>query len=112
MATRRTTGDSAAIPFFERAIQLDPDFALAHGRLGTVLSNLGNSERAQEEATRAFELRDRVSLRERYYIEARYHTTVERDTPKAIDTYRLLSPRTPMTTPRTLTSAPCIAPRD
>ena len=48
MTTRRTQGDFESVPFFRRAIELDPEFALAHARLGTVLSNLG--ERADAEA--------------------------------------------------------------
>jgi tetratricopeptide (TPR) repeat protein len=88
---RRTEGDAASVPFFRRAIELDPEFALAHARLGTVLSNLGDLPESQKAATRAYELRDRVSERERLYIEARYHTTVTRDQAKAIEVYRLLT---------------------
>ena len=90
MAMRRTKGDFDSLPFFRRAVELDPDFALAHGRLGTVLSNLGERPEAEKAATRAYELRDKVSERERLYIEARYFTTVARDPMKAIEAYRLL----------------------
>ena len=90
MATRRTKGDLESLPFFRRAIELDPNFALAHGRLGTVLSNLNERADAEKASTRAFELRDKVSERERMYIEARYHTTVTRDVSKAMESYRLL----------------------
>lgn len=87
---RRTEGDAESLPFFRRAIELDPEFALAHARLGTVLANLGDQAEAQKAATRAYELRERASERERLYIEARYHTTVTRDQEKAIEAYRLL----------------------
>jgi serine/threonine protein kinase/tetratricopeptide (TPR) repeat protein len=90
MTTRRTQGDFESLPFFRRAIELDPNFALAHARLGTVLVNLNERADAIHSATRAFELRDKVSERERLYIEARYHTAVTRDTAKAIEAYRLL----------------------
>ncbi|MGH9175881.1 MAG: tetratricopeptide repeat protein, partial [Vicinamibacterales bacterium] len=90
MTTRRIKGDFDSLPFFRRAIEIDPDFALAHGRLGTVLSNLGERAEAEQSTTRAFELRDNVSERERLYIEARYHTTVSRDVAKAMESYRLL----------------------
>jgi eukaryotic-like serine/threonine-protein kinase len=90
MTMRRTQGDRDSLPFFRRAIEIDPDFALAHARLGTVLSNLAEPAESQKAATRAFELRDKASERERLYIEARYHTTVVRDQNKAIETYRLL----------------------
>ncbi len=87
---RRTQGDAESKPFFRRAIELDPEFALAHARLGTVLSNLGERTEAEKATTRAYELRDKVSERERLYIEARYHSVVTRDQMKAIEAYRLL----------------------
>ncbi len=90
MITRRSQGDFDSLPFFRRAIALDPNFALAHARLGTVLSNLGDRAEAEKAATRAYELREKVSERERLYIEARYYTTVARDQTKAIEAYRLL----------------------
>jgi tetratricopeptide (TPR) repeat protein len=90
MTTRRTKGDFEAVPFFRRAIELDPEFALAHGRLGTVLSNLGDRQEAEKATARAYELRGKTSGRERLYIEARYFTTVARDQQKAIEAYRLL----------------------
>jgi tetratricopeptide (TPR) repeat protein len=90
MATRRTKGDYDSVPFFRRAIEIDPKFAIAHARLGTVMANLGARAPAEEAATRAYELRSSVSERERLYIEARYHTTVARNQDKAIESYRLL----------------------
>jgi tetratricopeptide (TPR) repeat protein len=90
MTTRRTQGDFESVAFFRRAIEIDPEFALAHARLGTVLSNVGQPGEAHEAARRAYELRDKVSERERLYIVARYHTIVDRDAEKAIETYRLL----------------------
>jgi eukaryotic-like serine/threonine-protein kinase len=90
MTTRRTQGDFESLPFFRRAVELDPEFALAHARLGTVLSNLNQGEEATAAARRAFELRDKASERERLYIDARYYTTVVRDPDKAIESYRLL----------------------
>jgi len=90
MATRRTQGDFEALPFFKRAVEIDPDFALAHARLGTVHANLGQAEEAKQAATRSYELRERTSDRERLYIEARYHTTVTQDIDRAIESYQLL----------------------
>jgi len=89
LRTRRTTGDFDSVPFFRRAIELDPEFALAYARLGTVYSNLGQLDEAKKMTTRAFELRSKVSELERYYIEARYFTTVENDVTKALDTYKV-----------------------
>ena len=90
MTTRRTKGDFDSVPFFRRAVEIDPEFALGHARLGTVLSNIGQSDEAKKAATRAYELRDKVSERERLYIDARYQTTVAGDQDKAIEAYRLL----------------------
>ena len=90
MTTRRTDGDLNSVPFFRRAVELDPEFALAHARLGTVLSNLGEGDEAEKAARRAYELRVKASERERLYIEARYYTTVERSPQKAIEAYNLL----------------------
>src|SRR5205085_42628 len=86
---RRTSGDFDAVPFFRRAIDLDPEFALAYARLGTVYNNLGQTEEAKKMTTRAYELRDKVSEAERLYIEARYYTTVQIDVQKALDTYKV-----------------------
>jgi tetratricopeptide (TPR) repeat protein len=89
LRTRRTTGDFDSVPFFRRAIDLDPEFALAYARLGTVYSNLGQLEEAKKMSTRAYELRDKVSEVERFYIEARYFTTAQPDVQKALDNYKV-----------------------
>jgi tetratricopeptide (TPR) repeat protein len=89
LVTRRTQGDRAALPLLRRAVELDPEFALAHARLGTVYSNLLDDEASRRHTTRAFELRDKVSELERFYIEARYYTIVEPNLNKAIDAYRV-----------------------
>jgi len=89
LRTRRTTGDFDSVPFFRRAIELDPQFALAYARLGTVYSNLGQADEAKKMSSKAYELRDKVSEAERYYIEARYYTTVQTDVQKAIDVYKV-----------------------
>ena len=90
MLVRRTQGDADAVPFFEDAIRKDPGFALAYARLGTVFGNIGRREEAEAATRKAFELRERVSERERLYIEGRYHSVVTEDVGKAIETYRLL----------------------
>ena len=87
--TRNTASDQEALPFFRRAIELDPEFASAHAQLGTVYANLGEQPRAIEHRKTAYELRDRVSERERLYITAHYYNGVERDTNKALETYEL-----------------------
>ena len=83
------SGDFDSVPFFRRAIELDPEFALAYARLGTVYSNLGQADEGRKMTAKAYEFRQKVSEVERYYIEARYYTTVEPDIQKALDVYRV-----------------------
>ena len=89
LKTRRATGDFDSVPFFRRAVELDPEFGLAYARLGTVYSNLGQQDEARKMTAKAYEFRAKVSEVERYYIEARYFTTVEADVQKALDVYRV-----------------------
>jgi eukaryotic-like serine/threonine-protein kinase len=89
MSTRRRQGDTASLPFFRKAVETDPDFALAHARLSTVYGNMGEPVRSREHITRAYALKDRVSEPERLYILARYYQTVEGGTQKTIETYQL-----------------------
>jgi tetratricopeptide (TPR) repeat protein len=87
---RRARGQEAeAIPFFERAIALDPNFAMAHARLGTLYANIDEVVRGSEYVRRAFDLRSRVSEPERLYIAARYFDVVEGDLEKSVQNYEL-----------------------
>src|SRR5262249_14858543 len=86
---RAAAKEPQAIPPYRRAIELDPNFAMAYARLGTVYSNIGESALGVRYISEAYERRDRVSERERLYITARYHENVEGDLPKAIETYTL-----------------------
>jgi len=87
MITRRKQGDNASVPLFRQALELDPDFAIAHARLSTVYGNLGELSRSREEIVKAYALRGRVSEPERLYITARYAQTVEGSAQQTIDTY-------------------------
>ena len=89
LAARRQRGDLAALPFLRNAVEQDPDFALAHARLSTVLNNLGEYEGSIDEIKKAYTLKDRVSEPERLYIVARYATLVDNNVQKTIDTYLL-----------------------
>jgi serine/threonine protein kinase/tetratricopeptide (TPR) repeat protein len=62
-----------AIPHLKRAIELDPDFAMAHALLSEIYVNTDQSALAPPFARKAFELRDRVSERERFFISWRYY---------------------------------------
>lgn len=83
------TGEAEAIPFYQHAIQLDPDFALAYTSLGIAYDNLGEVHKASENLTKAYSLRDRVSARERYRITAMYHSDVTGDLEKVKETCEL-----------------------
>ena len=62
-----------ALPLYQRAVELDPNFAMAYARLGTVYNNLGQSELSETNRTKAFELRDRASEHEKLYIMSHYY---------------------------------------
>ena len=65
-------GDEPAIPFFQRAVEIDPSFAMAYASLGLMYGSSGSSELATENVTRAYELRERASDKERFFITAYY----------------------------------------
>ena len=79
-----------AVPFFEKAIALDPDFALAYTKLAVASNNLGQSNKRDEYAKKALEHLDRLSPRERYYIQGFFYSTKFDTMPQAIDAYRTL----------------------
>ena len=74
-----------AIPFYKRAIELDPNFALAYARLAVIFNNFFQTELATQYAQRAYDLRDRVSERERFYISEKYVTYVTGDRDEVIN---------------------------
>jgi len=74
--TWNTMGDTAALPFFKRAVELDPKFAIAYARVGMVYGNLREQTLSADNMRKAYTLREKVSERERLYIEARYYRTV------------------------------------
>jgi eukaryotic-like serine/threonine-protein kinase len=71
-----TRGSAAAIPFLKRAIQLDPNFALAYAQLGRMYGDIGESGLAADFTRKAYELRDRTSEPEKYFISSSYHIVV------------------------------------
>jgi tetratricopeptide (TPR) repeat protein len=71
---KHNMGDElAAIPDYQRAIEIDPNFAMAYARLGTIYNNLGQTELSEQNRQKGFELRDRASEREKLYITAHYY---------------------------------------
>jgi serine/threonine protein kinase len=81
-------GAAAALPYSQRAIQLDPNFAMGYRAVGTGYNSLGELGRASEYTTKAFQLREHASEREKLSIAADYYeyATGERD--KAAQTYQ------------------------
>jgi tetratricopeptide (TPR) repeat protein len=87
----------AAVPFYQRAIELDPNFALAYARLG-VDQGAQDEELSEENLKKAFELRDRASGRERLYITAHYYDStgqLEEQT-QTWELYKQTYPRDPI----------------
>jgi Tfp pilus assembly protein PilF len=77
-----------AIPHLQRAIELDPTFALAHAFLSGVYTNTNQTALAPAYSRKAFELRDRVSERERFFISWRYYRDATQALDKALDLTR------------------------
>ena len=77
-----------AIPHLQRAIELDPDFAMAYAFLSSVYANTGQSSLAPAQAQKAFERRDRVSERERFFISWRYYRDAAQAWDRALDLAR------------------------
>jgi serine/threonine protein kinase/Flp pilus assembly protein TadD len=80
---------TAAVPLFQRAIRLDPNFAMAYARLGTSLSNRGETILGAENARKAYELSEQVSEREKFYIESHYYHYATGNLDKARQVYEL-----------------------
>jgi tetratricopeptide (TPR) repeat protein len=89
MRARANKGEDSAAPFFKQAITLDPNFAMAYAVLGQVESNLGERSVASEYTKKAYDLRDRASEPEKFYIESHYHENVTDDSEQAIQVYLL-----------------------
>ncbi len=81
-------GPAAALPYDQRAIQLDPNFAMGYWAVGADYSNLGELGRTSEYYTKAFQLREHASEREKLAIAARYYLSVTGERDKAAQTYQ------------------------
>ncbi len=82
-------GDAAALPFYKRAVELDPNFAIVYAAMSIAYSNLNETGRAAENASKAYERREKVSERERLSIEAIYYTYTTGELEKATQAYEL-----------------------
>ena len=91
LTTWDAKGDLASLPYFKRAIEIDPEFAMAYGGLATVYNNTGQANLARESTIKAYGLRGRVTESERASIEARYYLYVTEDVDQAALTYAALA---------------------
>jgi tetratricopeptide (TPR) repeat protein len=89
-------GNLAAIPFYERAIELDPNFAMAYAGLASAQANLNRNNLVTEPVKKAFALRKRVSQRERFRISGLYYKLVTGDVERSNQTYRLWAQSYPL----------------
>jgi tetratricopeptide (TPR) repeat protein len=95
-AERDKGSEYTAIPFYKRAIELDPNFAMAYAKMGQGYGNLGENALAIENTKQAFERRDRCSELEKLYIEAHYYSIVTGEIDKdleALELWRRTYPR-------------------
>ena len=79
--------DDKAMPHLKRAIELDPNFAMAYATLGVVYGNQSEREQASDCLKKAFDLKERASEREKLYISAHYYEVVTGQIDKAIEVY-------------------------
>ena len=84
----REKGIKDSLPYLEHAIELDPNFAMGYRELGNEYSGLGEVGRASEYFTKAFQLRDHASEREKLIISANYYQNVTGQLDKAAETYQ------------------------
>jgi eukaryotic-like serine/threonine-protein kinase len=81
-------GPAVALPFFQHAVDIDPNFASAIEGIGIMYDDLGQHVRGSEYLSRAFALRDHASEREKLHITSMYYMTVTGELDKAVETYR------------------------
>jgi eukaryotic-like serine/threonine-protein kinase len=89
MKTWFAKGDAPSLPFFQRAVELDPKFAMAYARLGMVYDNLDERALAIENTKKAYELREKVGEWEQLYLKAHYYDRVTGELEKAARVYEV-----------------------
>jgi DNA-binding winged helix-turn-helix (wHTH) protein/tetratricopeptide (TPR) repeat protein len=87
--TFQTKGETDALPFLKRAVELDPNFAMAYARMGVMYGNLFQLDLSSESIRKAYELRKNTSERERLYIESFYYGNVTGETEKAAQAFEV-----------------------
>jgi len=86
VTTESTKGDRESLPFFKRAVDLDPNFAMAYAWMSYVYWALNEPGRAAENIRKAYALREKVSERERFSIEGNYYLSATGEMEKAAQT--------------------------
>jgi DNA-binding winged helix-turn-helix (wHTH) protein/tetratricopeptide (TPR) repeat protein len=81
-----SSGSAASVPFLQRAIELDPNFASAYAALGRMYGDIGESALSAKNTSRAYQLRDRASDQERFFISLTYDLQVTGNLEKAQQT--------------------------
>ncbi len=89
LKTYYAKGGTAALPFFKRAVDLDPNFAMAYAWMSDDYLALNEVGRAAENARKAYDLREKVSERERFDIEGHYYLTATGELEKAAQIFEL-----------------------
>jgi eukaryotic-like serine/threonine-protein kinase len=89
LQARANKGEAQSVPFFKQAIALDPNFAMAYANLGQVEANLGERQVGADYTRKAYDLRDRASEVERFYIDSHFFENVNGDLDKTIPVYQL-----------------------
>jgi len=89
LKTMDAKGRDDALPFFQRATQLDPNFAMAYIHLGAVYFFRGQHPQGSEAMKKAYELRGQVSEREKLFIDSNYYIVVTGEMAKAASEYEL-----------------------
>jgi serine/threonine protein kinase/tetratricopeptide (TPR) repeat protein len=80
---------AGAIPVLQRAVKLDPNFAIAYAALATCYGNINEAAMAAQYAQKAYELRDRASEHEKFYIDSHYYNYTTGDLDKASQVYEV-----------------------
>jgi len=88
-AARNRGMESESVPYFQNAIELDPNFAMAYAVLGQEYSNLGENALSVEYTQKSFDRRERASERENLYISSHYYENVTRDLDRTTQIYEL-----------------------
>ena len=86
MKADASAGETVSIPLFRRAVEIDPQFAMAYANLGLAYSGVGESVLSAESTTKAWRLRDRASDRERFFVDFTYYRQVTGNLEKAYQT--------------------------